>query len=65
MPDGPARSVQSGESFESFRAWELIHDSWDRGRKGLEHSIMMRADAHAFFPDQPFSGSGLPHHGKL
>lgn len=40
---GPAQKVKPGESFESFRTWELIHDSWDRERKGLEHRRMMRA----------------------
>ena len=40
---GPAQAVQSGGSFESFRTWELIHDSWDRERKGLEKRKMMRA----------------------
>jgi hypothetical protein len=65
MPDGPAQSVQPGESFESFRTWELIHDSWDRKCKGLEHRRMMKAEANACCPDPSFSGSGLPHHSKL
>lgn len=42
---GPAQSLKPGESFESFRTWELIHDSWDRERKGLEHRRMRRAMA--------------------
>ena len=40
---GPGQTIQSGQSFESFRIWELIHDSWDPERKGLEHRRMMRA----------------------
>ena len=40
---GPAQAVRGGSSFESFRTWELIHDSRDRERKGLEHRRMMRA----------------------
>jgi len=40
---GPAQKVKPGDSFESFRTWELIHDSWDRERKGLEHRRMLRA----------------------
>ncbi len=32
---GPDQSIESGDTFESYRAWELIHDSWDRERKGL------------------------------
>ncbi len=40
---GPAQIIKPGGSFESFRTWELIHDSWDRERKGLEHRRMMRA----------------------
>jgi hypothetical protein len=32
---GPARSIPAGEHFESYRVWELIHDTWDRERKGL------------------------------
>ncbi|MBE0676010.1 MAG: alpha-galactosidase, partial [Bacteroidales bacterium] len=40
---GPAHAVQPGGSFESFRTWELIHDSRDRERKGLEYRRMMRA----------------------
>ncbi len=40
---GPDQVVKSGGSFESFRTWELIHDSRDQERKGLEHRRMMRA----------------------
>ena len=39
---GPDQTVKAGESFDSFRIWELIHDSWDRERKGLEHRRMLR-----------------------
>lgn len=42
---GPAQEVQPGEQFESFRTWELIHDSWDRERKGLEKRKMYRTIA--------------------
>jgi hypothetical protein len=35
-PDlGPAIRIGKGESFESYRAWVLPHDSTDRERKGL------------------------------
>jgi hypothetical protein len=40
---GPGQTIQPGDSFESFRIWELIHGSWDREHKGLEHRRMMRA----------------------
>ena len=40
---GPDQTVEAGGSFESFRIWELIHDSWDRERKSLEHRRMLRA----------------------
>ncbi len=40
---GPAQRVKRSGTFESFRIWELIHDSWDRERKGLEYRRMMRA----------------------
>ena len=42
---GPAQTIKDGQAFESFRIWELIHDSWDRERKGLEHRRLMRAMA--------------------
>ncbi len=32
---GPACELKPKEVFESFRTWELLHDSWDRERKGL------------------------------
>jgi hypothetical protein len=35
-PDiGPEQEIKPGESFESFRVFELIHDSTDRERRGL------------------------------
>jgi hypothetical protein len=35
-PDlGPAQEVSPGETFESFRAWVMPFDSWDRERCGL------------------------------
>ncbi|MCU0459907.1 MAG: alpha-galactosidase [Bacteroidales bacterium] len=40
---GPDQHLKPGSNFESFRTWELIHDSRDRERKGLEHRRMMRA----------------------
>ena len=40
---GPDQTIKPGSSFESFRTYELIHDSWDRERKGLERRRMMRA----------------------
>ncbi len=40
---GPDQKIQSGQSFESFRIWELIHSSWDREYKSLEHRRMLRA----------------------
>lgn len=40
---GPDQTIKAGEPFESFRIWELFHDSWDRERKSLEHRRMLRA----------------------
>jgi hypothetical protein len=34
-PIGPGAQLQPGESFESFRVFELVHDSTDRERRGL------------------------------
>ncbi len=42
---GPAQSVAVGETFASFRVWELLNDSWDRERKSLAYRRMMRAVA--------------------
>ena len=32
---GPAQEVKPGETFSTFRTWELIHDNYDRERQGL------------------------------
>lgn len=42
---GPDQTIAPGKIFTSYRVWELLHDSWDRERKGLEHRRMMRAIA--------------------
>ncbi len=42
---GPARAVAAGETFESFRTWELMHDSRERERKGLAQRKMYRTIA--------------------
>lgn len=42
---GPEQSIGRGETFSSFRVWELINDSWERERKGLAYRQMMRAVA--------------------
>jgi hypothetical protein len=42
---GPEQQIKNGESFESFRTWELVNDSYDRERKSLSHRRMMRAMA--------------------
>ncbi len=34
-PIGPETVIKPGESFESFRVFELVHDSTDRERRGL------------------------------
>jgi hypothetical protein len=39
---GPGIGIAPGETFESFRAFELVHDSWDRERKGLAQRKMYR-----------------------
>lgn len=40
---GPEQDISPGEVFSSYRVWEILHDSWDRERKGLEHRRMMRS----------------------
>ena len=40
---GPDQVIQSTKNFESYRIWELLHDSREPERKGLEHRRMMRA----------------------
>ncbi|HZZ43841.1 MAG TPA: hypothetical protein VFE58_12965 [Tepidisphaeraceae bacterium] len=44
-PIGPAQDVKPGETFETFRVWELIHDSTDRERRGLAQRKMFRTIA--------------------
>jgi hypothetical protein len=39
---GPGIHIAPGETFESFRTFELVHDSWDRERKGLAQRRMYR-----------------------
>jgi hypothetical protein len=39
---GPAERVEPGKSFDSFRTWILVNDSWDRERKGLAQRKMYR-----------------------
>jgi hypothetical protein len=34
-PLGPGARIEPGETFESFRVFELVHDSTDRERRGL------------------------------
>jgi hypothetical protein len=42
-PLGPGVHLQAGESFESFRTFELLHDSDDRERQGLACRRLYRA----------------------
>ncbi|MCH8295417.1 alpha-galactosidase [Candidatus Poribacteria bacterium] len=44
-PLGPGVTVQSGETFESFRTFQILHDSDDRERKGLARRKMYRTVA--------------------
>ena len=39
---GPEQILHPGETFESFRTFELLHDSWERERKGLGERKMYR-----------------------
>jgi hypothetical protein len=41
-PIGPAARIAPGQSFTSFRTFELVHDSTDRERKGLAVRQMYR-----------------------
>lgn len=41
-PLGPDAPIANGETFETFRVWELIFDSEDRERKGLALRRMYR-----------------------
>ena len=42
---GPAQEIKSGETFESFRVFELAYDSSDRERRGLTLRKMYRTIA--------------------
>lgn len=44
-PLGPDASVASGETFETFRVFELVHDSTERERVGLAQRRMYRTIA--------------------
>jgi hypothetical protein len=44
-PLGPEVDIPPGQSFETFRVFELVHDSTDRERKGLAVRRMYRAIA--------------------
>ena len=42
---GPAQSVEPGKTFETFRTFELVHDTSDRERRGLALRKMYRTVA--------------------
>lgn len=42
-PIGPEQEIKPGESFASFRVFELVHDSTDRERRGLATRRAYRA----------------------
>jgi hypothetical protein len=42
---GPAEKVEPGKSFDTFRTWILVNDTWDRERKGLAQRKMYRTIA--------------------
>ncbi len=44
-PLGPEAAIAAGETFETFRTFELIHDSTERERKGLAQRRMYRTIA--------------------
>jgi len=44
-PLGPNVNIEAGETFESFRAYELIYDSFDKERNGLALRKMYRSIA--------------------
>jgi hypothetical protein len=44
-PIGPDQEIAPGGSFESFRAFELVHDTTERERKGLAQRRMYRTIA--------------------
>jgi hypothetical protein len=41
-PIGPEQLINAGESFESFRTWELYYDSYEKERKSLSLRRMYR-----------------------
>ena len=41
-PLGPGVTLSPGDEFETFRTWELYHDSHDRERKGLAERRLYR-----------------------
>ncbi|MCX7424512.1 MAG: alpha-galactosidase [Planctomycetia bacterium] len=45
LPQGPDATVEPGKTFESFRVFELVHDSSERERKGLAVRRMYRTIA--------------------
>ena len=44
-PIGPDVTVEPGEAFETFRTFELVHDSTERERRGLAMRRMYRTIA--------------------
>ena len=44
-PRGPEMTLAPGEKFNSFRTWQLVHDSTDRERRGLAVRRMYRTIA--------------------
>lgn len=42
---GPEQLLAPGHTFESFRTWELLNDTWERERKSLAYRRMMRTIA--------------------
>ena len=42
---GPEQEIGKGKSFDSFRIWELVNDTYERERKTLAHRRMMRVMA--------------------
>lgn len=44
-PIGPEQEIRPGQSFKSFRAWELFFDSYDKERNGLATRKMYRTIA--------------------
>ena len=42
---GPAERLGAGKTFDTFRTWILVNDTWDRERKGLAQRKMYRTIA--------------------